>query len=480
MPKVLLRTLGCRLNQAESFEIQRGLKSRGFEAAVGGEAPDVVVVNTCTVTAESSRSSRQLIKRTVREFPDAHVVVTGCYAVAAPTEVAAIDGVDLVVPNKDKDGLAALLADRYFPGTSRSLGQDSSRGEQSSCARVTLKVQTGCDELCTFCIVPYTRGGLSSRPVDTVVDLARQVVEGGAREITLSGVHLGKYGVDIGYRPGLAGLIERLLECLPGYVRIRLSSIEVTTVGPKILELVASERRVCRHLHVPLQSGDDGILSRMGRPYDMDRYRAVVERAKEMVPGLALTTDVMVGFPGETPDAFENTLRAVERIGFAKLHVFRFSPREGTPAASSEGQVSEEEKKARSRVLRELGDSLRTEFIARECRSGELAGVLVEGVEARQGASVEADSIRLVARRAGRDEPSPERDGPEGDRLQASREGKAMLAGITDNYIKVRVDGSPSLVGTYVAVEPLSYDCDSVKGRLVDSVLAEVSACREL
>lgn len=480
VPKVLLRTLGCRLNQAESFEIERGLRGRGFKAAVGGEAPDVVVVNTCTVTAESSRSSRQLIKRTVREFPDARVVVTGCYAVAAPTEVAAIDGVDLVVPNKDKDKLVAVLSDNYFPGTSRVAGRDLSRSDESACVRATLKVQTGCDELCTFCIVPYTRGGLSSRPVETIVDLAWQLVEDGAREITLSGVHLGKYGVDLFYRPGLAGLVKRLLDSLPGYVRIRLSSIEATTISAELLELVASEERVCRHLHVPLQSGDDWILARMGRPYDVDRYEAIVERAKELVPGLAVTTDVMVGFPGETPEAFENTLRAVERIGFAKLHVFRFSPREGTPAASSEGQVSEEEKKARSRVLRELGDSLRTEFIARECSSGELAGVLVEGVEARQGASVEADSIRLVARRAGRDEPSPERDGSEGDRLQAGREGQGVLTGITDNYIKVRVHGSPSLFGTYVAVEPLSYDCDSVKGHLVGSMCAGVSACREL
>jgi threonylcarbamoyladenosine tRNA methylthiotransferase MtaB len=484
---------------------------------------DIVVVNTCTVTAESTRSSRQLIKRTVREFPGASVVVTGCYAAAQPDEVLSIGGVDLVVPNKDKDRLVDAVAEQFGnagsvqsagmcgrsasacpPATALQLRPRSARQEPERESRAwtvlpvrltqpepsyacmegcrgeapgngaaaltqpepsyaymealatasdrgidgrpedpslreprrTLKVQTGCDELCSFCIVPSTRGGLQSRPYETVLELAQKMVNRGAVEITLSGVHLGKYGVDIGYEDGLYGLVCRLLDALPSHVRLRLSSIEATCLDVRLVELMNRDKRLCRHLHIPLQSGDDEVLSAMRRPYDSDTYLRIVEAAREKVDGLALTTDVMVGFPGETPKALWNTYRLIERVGFAKLHVFRYSPRQGTPAASFDAQVSEVEKKSRSRMIRELGDELRRKFFEREVSRGVLSGVLIEG------------------------------SGVFDDDPANSSAARSKLFGITDNYIKVVTVGPADKVGGYVDVIPTGWDAEKVEGEL--------------
>ncbi len=450
MPKVLLRTLGCRLNQAETAEIEEGLISSGFELAGADDVPDVVVVNTCTVTADSSRSSRRLIARSVRQFPRARVLVTGCYAVAAPSEVAAMEGVDEVVANKDKDSLVDYLRERYFPTTLNACSDNRSCGgypHPGNCLprldspRVTLKVQTGCDEMCTFCIVPTTRGDLDSRPAEEVIYRARSAVERGAREITLSGVHLGKYGRDRDEGSGLYDLVWLLLDELPEEVRLRLSSVEVTCVRPELVELMATEERLCRHLHIPLQSGDDTVLQAMKRPYTAKKFLEMAASVKERVPGVAITTDVLVGFPGETVRAFENTIRVVEEVGFAKLHVFRYSARDGTPAASMEGQVSEEEKKARSRVIRELGDELRLEFHRREAGRGLLEGVLVEGAGP-------ADSEESISAKGAR----------------------PRLFGITDNYVKVETAGPAGLVGEVVAVSPSGVSVDKVRGELASGI----------
>ncbi len=426
-----MRTLGCRLNQAESFEIEQGLISSGFEIAGPSDDPDVVIVNTCTVTRDSSSSSRRLIAKSVREFPDSRIVVTGCYAVAAPDEVRSIKGVTDVVPNKGKDSIVGFLRDSYHP-----VSFQSSAREGAVPPRVTIKVQTGCDEMCTFCIVPYTRGGLESRDPEEILATAVSLAERGAAEITLSGVHLGKYGVDRAEGLRLFDLVSMLLEALPVGVRIRLSSIEATCVDDRIIDLMASEPRLCRHLHIPLQSGDDAVLARMGRPYRASEFVEIACGAKERVEGLAITTDVMVGMPGETVEAFENTLKVIERIGFAKLHVFRYSAREGTPAAGFEGQISEDEKKARSKIVRELGDALRLEFHRREAQRGVISNVLVEGYG-----------------------PAPE----------GSDDGttKPTLFGITDNYIKVETSGPAGTVGRIVAVAPTRTSVEKVEGDLI-------------
>lgn len=427
MPGVLLKTLGCRLNQSESAEIESAFASHGMRVAERDGDADVVVVNTCTITAESSRSSRRLIRRAIRENPGAEVVVTGCYAVAAPEDVGAIEGVARVVPNKDKDDIAAAVA-----GPDRSATPIEIRPSRSPLPalqpRATLKVQTGCDEPCTFCIVPQTRGGLNSRGSDSLVDRALDLAARGAREVTLSGVHLGKYGLDLAARGGLAQLARRLLDLLPGEVRIRLSSLEATWLDDELIGLMASEPRLCRHLHLPLQSGDDGVLARMKRPYTSTEYLAIVDRARSGVDGLAVTSDVMVGFPGESKEAFEATLDVVRRADFSKLHVFRYSSRDGTPAAEMGEQIASDEKKERSRRLRKLGDRLRLDFHRREAgRSGRL-DVLIES------------------------------SGP----ARASDPGRPALYGLTDNYIKVATSGPAGWVGSIASVDVVEVGVDSV------------------
>ncbi len=330
-PAVVLRTLGCRLNQAESDEISVAFSSRGLEIASSQDSsPEVVVVNTCTVTQEAAKASRQLIRRTAREHPDAKLVVTGCYAVAEPDAVAAIGGVDLVVPNKDKATLAGQVTERFFGEAGWStvaLGPAN--------ARVNLKVQTGCDEHCGFCIVPTTRGTLSSGDPRRILSDARMQASLGAKELVLTGVHLGKFGYERGERGGLAELLRRLAG-VDGIERIRLSSIEGSQIDEELLRSVADEPRVCRHLHIPLQTGDDGLWRRMGRPGTLHHYLWVTRRARELMPEVAITTDVMVGYPTENEQAFDRTLQVVSEVGFQKLHVFRFSPRPGTRAAGEE------------------------------------------------------------------------------------------------------------------------------------------------
>jgi len=335
-PKVAFKTLGCRLNQAESEQALEALGARGFDLAHAGERPDVVVINTCTVTAESTASSRRLIRKTAEAHPDATVVVTGCYAVAEPEEVRAIPGVDLVIGNDHKDRIAELVtavpAVRRLPLLIRPAPAERLR------TRVAVKAQTGCDEWCTFCIIPRTRGPLRSHPEEQVVADVRRQVERGVREVVLTGVHLGKYGEDRGEREALARLVDRLT-AIDGLLRLRLSSVLPVQVTPALVERVRDDPKVCRHLHVPLQAGDDEVLARMHRPYRIAEFLDRVEHAKAEVPGLGLSTDVIVGFPGETRAQFAATMAVVERVGFSKLHVFRYSQRPDTPAATMPDQV---------------------------------------------------------------------------------------------------------------------------------------------
>jgi threonylcarbamoyladenosine tRNA methylthiotransferase MtaB len=415
-PKVAFKTLGCRLNQAESEHALQALGARGFDLAHAGEQPDVVVVNTCTVTAESTASSRRLIRKTAEANPGATVVVTGCYAVAAADEVRAIPGVDLVVGNDDKERLAELVtavpAVRRLPLVMRPAPVERLR------TRVAVKAQTGCDEWCTFCIIPRTRGPLRSYPEDQVVADVRRQVERGVREVVLTGVHLGKYGDDRGERDALARLVDRLT-AVDGLLRLRLSSILPVQVTPALVERVRDDPKVCRHLHVPLQAGDDQVLERMHRPYRIAEFLDRVEHAKAEVPGLGLSTDVIVGFPGETRPQFAATMAVVERVGFSKLHVFRYSQRPDTPAATMPDQVPVAEKKARAGELIALGNELRRRF--HEDHVGRPLEVLVEAA------------------------------------------GDGLAEGTSDNYLKVRFPGGAGLVDRVVTVRGLRADAEGIE-----------------
>jgi threonylcarbamoyladenosine tRNA methylthiotransferase MtaB len=385
-PKVSFTTLGCRLNQAESDAMAEDLARRGVVGARSGESADLVVVNTCTVTREATKASRAAIRRAVRAHPDAKIVVAGCYVVSDPEEVAALDGVDVVVTNDDKDQFGAVLAERVttspllqlgFRSTSRA-GQRRAEAPPTAAGhrvRANLKVQTGCDEWCTFCIIPTTRGPLRSYAEDELVAAAVALVRAGARELVLTGVHLGKYAYDRGgAERDLVRLLRRLL-AIDGLERIRLSSILSRHLTPDLIELIASEPRLCRYLHVPLQSGDDSVLDAMHRPYRIEAYLERVTAARDAIPGLALATDVIVGFPGETEPAFRATLDVVDQLQFSKLHVFRYSARPGTPAAELE-EVPADVRKERSRRLIALGNEIRARFLQRHI--GPPLEVLVE------------------------------------------------------------------------------------------------------
>jgi threonylcarbamoyladenosine tRNA methylthiotransferase MtaB len=420
-PKVAIKTLGCRLNQAESEQALEALGARGFDLAHAGEEPDVVVVNTCTVTRESTASSRRLIRKLAEAHPGATMVVTGCYAVSDPDAVKAIPGVDLVVGNDAKDRIAELVGEvpavRRLPLLARPAPVERLR------TRVAVRAQTGCDEWCTFCIIPRTRGPLRSWPQEQVVADVRRQVERGVREVVLTGVHLGKYGEDLGERDGLARLVDRLVE-IDGLARLRLSSVLPVQVTPALVERVRDHPKVCRHLHVPLQAGDDRVLEAMHRPYRVAEFVERVEGAKAAVPGLGLSTDVIVGFPGETEAQFQATMRVVRRVGFSKLHVFRYSQRPGTPAAEMAGQLPDAVKKQRARELIALGAELRRQF--HEQHLGRPLSVLVEAA------------------------------------------GDGLAEGTSDNYIKVRFPGGPGLVDQVVTVRGVRADNEGMEAETME------------
>lgn len=397
---VAFATLGCRVNQAETEEALDALVQRGFR--LSAEHARLAVVNTCAVTADAVASSRKLIRRTVARNPDALVVVTGCYATLDPAAVGAIDGVDLVVANHDKPRLAELVL-RAEPALAPTpaealVGADADDAIRRLHTRVSIRVQTGCDEHCAFCIIPRTRGPLRSRPADEIIAEVRRRVADGVREVVLTGVHLGKYGADLDGGPDLAQLLRRLLAEIPELERVRLSSILPRQLTDELIGLVASDRRLCRHLHVPLQSGSDRILRRMGRSYDVATFLDRVETARRAVPGLGLSTDVIVGFPGETETDFAATLEVVEQAQFSKLHVFRYSPRPGTRSAETmPDDVPAEVKRDRARRLIALGETLRQRFHA--SLLGSQLEVVVERVAAPGWVEGTADNyVRVVLR----------------------------------------------------------------------------------
>ena len=438
MATFAFKTLGCRLNQAESDSMADELLAGGLDPAHSDASPDVVVVNTCTVTREATKASRSAIRRAVRNNPDSKVVVVGCYAVSNPEEIEAIDGVDVILGNTDKERFAEALQENppmspllQLAPPARTKEPATRVATPSATARVraNLKVQTGCDEWCTFCIIPTTRGDLRSFDVESLVGEARAKAAAGARELVLTGVHLGKYAYDIGGgERELIELMGRLLD-IDEIARLRLSSIFPRHLTNEVLEFMSREPRVCRYLHVPLQAGDDDVLTAMHRPYRIEEYIEAVDRAKEALEGLALATDIIVGFPGETDAAFEATLDVVRRVGFSKLHVFRYSARPDTPAATMEEQVPVEVKKERSKRLIELGNELRADFLSRHLDSA--VEVLVE------------------------------------DRREV--EGVTISSGQTDDYVRCWFEGDCEL-GSIVEIAGKRIRADGIEGTLLRTV----------
>lgn len=432
--RVAFTTLGCKVNQYESAALEELFRRRGYTVVDFEQPADVYVINTCTVTHLGDRKSRQLIRRAVRANPEAVVAVTGCYAQTAPDEVLEIKGVDLVVGAGNRAGMVDLV-EKAVKGRKTAAVTDISQcrdfeelpGEaHQGRVRAFLKIQEGCRNFCSYCIVPYARGPLRSRPPESVLAGAKELVARGFKEIVLTGIHTGAYGREPGGRMGLAELLEKLA-ALPGLVRLRLSSLEPHDVTPEVLELMASGPPFCRHLHVPLQSGDDQVLKSMRRTYDTAFFRELVEQIRDRIPGAGITTDVMVGFPGETEEHFANSLAFVGEMRFSDLHVFKYSPRRGTPAAGFPGQVDPAVKEERSRRLITLGRELTRRFAA---------GYLGETVE------VLAEQVVLDDR-------------------------EEELEGFTDNYVRVTFAGPPGLRGELVRVKGTGLGDAGLKGRII-------------
>jgi len=348
--KYFLKTFGCRVNQYETEALREGLVSDGDVLTDDFEAADLCVLNTCSVTGEADRDALTLLRRISRRNPAARIVVTGCLATRAEREVLEAAPSAIVVPNREKDSIPGLLGCAPRPG-----GLERFHGH----ARAFVKVQDGCDMGCTYCIVPSVRPELWSKPLEALEEECRGLIAAGVPELVLCGIRLGRW------RSGtlsLPDLIARLCR-LPGDFRLRLSSLEVSDVSARFLKAAAeAEEKFCPSFHLPVQSGSDAVLKRMGRWYNAGYFERRVEALRGVFPGAGLFTDVLAGFPGETEKEFQETLDLLSRVGFSGLHAFRYSRRPGTPAAGLEGQLPESVLSGRAGALRTLDRRLRTAF----------------------------------------------------------------------------------------------------------------------
>ena len=433
---VALSTLGCRLNQVESQEIGALLEGRGFRVVEAGEAAQVHVINTCTVTGRADFSDRQLIRRIGRETPAAYLVVTGCYAQTDPAAAAAIAGVDLVVGNREKYRLPDLLDSLVKRSRAAIAVGDIRQAREVPVApfsrvlgrsRAFVKVQDGCQHRCAFCIVPAARGGSRSQDPKVIVDQVRALVEAGYLDVTLTGVDIGHYGWDLFPRTTLAALVRSLAD-VDGLRWLRLSSVLPSYFTPELIDAVTTLPVVAPHLHLPLQSGSDRVLRLMRRPYHTRMYRALVERLAAEIPRLGLGADVIVGHPGETDQDFEATVDLVADLPFSYLHVFSYSDRKGTEAARRPDHVPSPVTRERSRRLRALGREKSVAF--------------------RRGLLGSRRTVQV---------------------LEARDRQSGLLSGLTSNYVEVLFEGPDRLGRRFVEVEITEVRGDRTHGRLVEA-----------
>ena len=381
--KFAVVTFGCRVNQADSFAIERGLRAGGGSPAPV-EAADVVVVNSCSVTASADQGTRQAIRRIARTNAGARIVATGCYASRAAEEVAALPGVVAVVPNVEKEALAERILDSVEPTTAERFGGGAGAcgapirpGERGRTA-YTLRAQTGCDEACAYCIIPSTRGRGRSVPLPRVLEEVDQAVAAGYRELQLTGVHLGSYGRDL-FPPSSLVALLRALAAHPGDFLVRMSSLEPMDCTPEVVELVTGSPRFAPHFHLPLQHASDAVLRRMRRPYTAAEYRTVIADIRDRLPHAAIGSDVVVGFPGETDADAAATLGFLEESPLTYLHVFPYSDRPGTEASAMSGKVDGRRVRERARAVREAGAVLASRFRAAQVGSVRPGLTLAQG-----------------------------------------------------------------------------------------------------
>ncbi|OZI10203.1 tRNA (N(6)-L-threonylcarbamoyladenosine(37)-C(2))-methylthiotransferase MtaB [Bacillaceae bacterium SAS-127] len=435
MPTVAFQTLGCKVNHYETEAIWQLFKSQNYERVDFEATADVYVINTCTVTNTGDKKSRQVIRRAVRKNPDAVICVTGCYAQTSPAEIMAIPGVDVVVGTQDRtkmldyieqfkqerqpiNGVGNIMKNRVYEELDVPAFTDRTRA--------SLKIQEGCNNFCTFCIIPWARGLMRSRDPQEVLRQAQQLVDAGYKEIVLTGIHTGGYGSDM-KDYNLAMLLADL-EKVKGLKRIRISSIEASQLTDEVIEVIDRSNIVVRHLHIPLQSGSNTVLKRMRRKYTMEHFADRLNRLKQALPGLAVTSDVIVGFPGETEEEFMETYNFIKEHKFSELHVFPYSKRTGTPAARMDDQVDEEVKNERVHRLITLSDQLAKEYASR----------------------FEGEVLEVI----------PEESFKEGDK-------EGLYVGYTDNYLKVVFEATEEMVGQIVKVKITQAGYPYNKGQFV-------------
>ncbi len=386
MAKIAFYTLGCKVNQADTASMENLFLRAGHQIVSFDGNADVYIINTCVVTNTGQRKSRQTIHRAIRKNPNALIVVTGCYPQTAAEEVKAIAGVDLIIGNQDRAEIVKLVEERLqnrmvdtvdavHKLTANTAFEEMAAGDITDKTRAFLKIQEGCNQFCTYCIIPYARGPLRSRSLESIRTETERLVNAGFKEIVLIGIHLGCYGKEQLGGPTLYDAVKTVL-AVPGVQRLRLGSLESVEVEPRLLTLMQEDARFCRHLHLPLQSGCDKILTAMHRPYSTEKFKTLLADIKKAVPDIAVTTDIIVGFPGETEADFEETCHFAESCGFSKMHIFPFSARKGTPAEKFAGAVTETVKKERADMLGKIDEAMHAEFL--QSMTGKTAEVLFE------------------------------------------------------------------------------------------------------
>lgn len=432
MSTVAFHTLGCKVNHYETEAIWQLFKEADYDRVDFETNADVFVINTCTVTNTGDKKSRQIIRRAIRQNPEAVVCVTGCYAQTSSAEIMEIPGVDVVVGTQDRhklldyidqfqqerqpiNGVGNIMKNRTYEELEVPYFTDRTRA--------SLKIQEGCNNFCTFCIIPWARGLMRSRDPEKVVEQASQLVNSGYKEIVLTGIHTGGYGQDL-KNYNLAQLLRDLDE-IDGLERIRISSIEASQLTDEVIEVIGNSNKVVRHLHVPLQSGSDSVLKRMRRKYTMERFSERLTELHKALPDLAVTSDVIVGFPGETEEEFQETYDFIVKHQFSELHVFPYSPRIGTPAARMDDQIDEGIKNERVHKLITLSNQLAKEYASK----------------------FENEVLEVI----------PEEQG----------EKPNTLVGYADNYMKVQFEGDESLIGQIVKVKILKADYPLNDGKAI-------------
>ncbi len=422
MSSVAFHTLGCKVNHYETEAIWQLFQKQGYERVDFESRSDVYVINTCTVTNTGDKKSRQVIRRAIRKNPDAVICVTGCYAQTSPAEIMAIPGVDVVVGTQDRvkmleyieqykqerqpiNGVGNIMKNRVYEELDVPSFTDRTRA--------SLKIQEGCNNFCTFCIIPWARGLMRSRDPKEVIRQAQQLVDAGYKEIVLTGIHTGGYGEDL-KDYNLAALLRDLESQVKGLKRLRISSIEASQLTDEVIEVLEKSKLVVRHMHIPLQSASDTVLKRMRRKYTMAFYAERLERLKKALPGLAVTSDVIVGFPGETEEEFMETYQFIKKHKFSELHVFPYSMRTGTPAARMTDQIDEDVKNDRVHRLISLSDQLAKEYASR----------------------FENEVLEVIPEEPYKEDPK-----------------SGLYEGYTDNYMKVVFPATKDMIGKLIRVK---------------------------